>query len=67
MVPTEQITEDRLGRWTKRLSDAHATPVVLVALGHDHNKGLPVVCTTEDIGNQELSALLRYAASALDE
>lgn len=66
-VPTEEITEERLARWKKRLSEAHATPVVLVAIGHDEHKGRPVICTTEDIKDSDLAHLLLYAAKELHE
>lgn len=65
MVPTEQITEERLGRWKRQLNEAHATPVVLVAVGHDHNSGRLVLYTVEDVSDEQLAAFLRYVLSAL--
>ena len=48
MVPTEQITDERLNRWKERLRESHATPLCLIGIGHDHNSGTPVVVTLEE-------------------
>lgn len=65
MVPTEQITDERLDRWKKRLSESHSTPILLMGVGHDHVFGRPVLCTTEDITNEQLCVFLRAAIDAL--
>lgn len=66
MVPTENITNERLRRWAKKLAIEHATPTVLVGIGHDHKSGRLVVCTVEDISNDELRAMLVYALKELE-
>jgi len=48
MVPTDSITKERLEKWAARLKEAHATPVFLLGVGHDHNLGRPVLCTLEE-------------------
>ena len=57
MVPTEQITDERLDRWKKRLSESHATPIALIGIGHDHVSGQRVLCTVEHISTEELREL----------
>jgi len=59
-------TDERLGRWKNKLSAAHATPVCLIGVGHDHNTGQLVVCTTEEINDAELALMLRYALREIE-
>ena len=61
MTPEEikAICVERLGRWTSRLTEHHATPMVLVGVGHDHKKGQVVVLTTEQMSDQEVIAFLK--------
>jgi hypothetical protein len=66
MTPEEiqALTEERLRRWTARLVAEHATPMVLVAVGHDHASGKIVICALEDgpmSEDEAIRALLRYA------
>ena len=64
----QALTEERLRRWTARLVAEHATPMVLVAVGHDHALGKIVICTLEDGPFSEaryLRGLLRYASEHL--
>src|SRR5436309_5857950 len=42
------ICEDRLARWTEKLVGEHATPVVLVGVGHDARKGMLVICAVDE-------------------
>jgi len=67
MMPVEQITAERLLRWSKRLSQAHATPILLVAVGHDEVSGQIVLCTLdeEELTNSKLRAFLEYAIKEL--
>ncbi len=48
MVTTEEITEERLKRWKLKMSASHATPLVLLGVGHDHMSGKFVVCTLDE-------------------
>ena len=59
------ICDERLGRWTQRLVGEHATPVLLVGVGHDHKEGAVVLCTLEDMSDVELLLFLRGAAHNL--
>jgi hypothetical protein len=61
----ESICQERLGRWTKRLVEEHSTPVVLVAVGHDHKKGQLTICTTEEMTDPEIKLFLEGALSRL--
>lgn len=61
------ITRERLDRWAERLAGEHATPAVLVGVGHDHREGNLVLCVTEDGPSEaEIAAFLRWAARQLD-
>jgi len=65
MISTEEIEaicQERLGEWTKRLVGEHATPIVLVGVGHDHKSGQLVLCTTEEMSNDEI---MNFLAGAL--
>ena len=61
-VPTEKITTERLESWAKHLADEHATPLALVAIGHDEKSGQIVICAVEDVADADLAHLLMGAA-----
>lgn len=65
MVPTEQITKERLDSWKARMKESNATPVLLVGVGHDQTSGQLVICTVEDIANDYLRSLLVFALQEL--
>jgi hypothetical protein len=67
MVPVAQIVDDRLARWAIRMKESHATPVMLVGIGHDHVSGQIVLCTLdeEEFDIEKLKAFLRYALAEL--
>lgn len=67
-IPTERITRERLAGWAKRLEQSHATPIALFAAGHDHNKGLLVVCTLDEpeLDRAALCGLLRSALQQIE-
>lgn len=64
-VNVRKITHERLGSWEKRLVNSHATPALLLGVGHDHVKGQLVVCVTEDRSNEEIILLLQGAITEL--
>jgi hypothetical protein len=68
-VPVDAINAERLERWRKRLSDSHATALITIGIGHDHNLGALVLCAPEETqghpSNAELAAMLRWAADEL--
>ncbi len=69
MVPVEQITKQRLERWSAHFLKAHATPLLLIGMGHDHNIGQVVICTleAEDLDKEQLRKLLLFALDNLPE
>lgn len=65
MVNAKAINDERLGRWKIQLNRKHATPVLLLGIGHDHNSGNLTLLTTEDITDEELKLFLEYALKSL--
>jgi len=65
-VPVEHITPERLERWSKCLTELHATPLVLVAIGHDHVSGELTVLTCEEMSDRDLCTILRGALAVLE-
>ncbi len=65
MVNVKFINDERLGRWKNQLNRRHATPIVLVGVGHDHNSGEVTVLCTEERTDDELITLLEGAAQKL--
>jgi len=61
------ICDERLGKWTQRLVDEHATPVIVVGVGHDHRNGALVVITLEEMDDQQLLLFLHGAAEHLEK
>jgi len=68
MVPVEEITQRRLDRWGRLLCQAHATPVVLVGLGHDLVSGQIVLCTLDEpeMSRELICCFLRSALANLE-
>ena len=64
-VPTESITKGRLKGWARRLAQEHATPIVLVGVGHDEKQGQLVVLTVEDMDDEMLAGSLAFALEQL--
>jgi hypothetical protein len=64
-VDTKKITHERLGRWGKKLATSHATPALLLGIGHDHVSGQVVICVTEDRTDQEIILFLQAAIDEL--
>jgi hypothetical protein len=66
-VNVKAITDERLQSWAKQLVDAHATPVLLVGVGHDHVSGQIHVVVTEDMTPVQIRAFLKAALKAFDK
>lgn len=62
-VDTEAITRERLARWAERLRERHATPLVLVGVGHDERSGQVTVVAVDEaeVPDEVVAACLRYA------
>jgi hypothetical protein len=56
-----EICKERLAGWTEQLVGEHATPVILIGVGHDHKSGQLTVVTTEDLPNDAVAAFLEGA------
>lgn len=61
----EQINRERLEQWATRFADEHATPVILVGIGHDHKAGSIVIETTEEMSDELVASFLRKALMLL--
>jgi hypothetical protein len=59
------ICRERVRNWNRRLVEEHATPALHGRVGHDHNSGAVVICTTEDMHDEYLRAFLRKALAEL--
>lgn len=60
-VQTERITRERLDEWAQTLAEHHATPILLVAIGHDETTGQLHVCVPEDVSSATIRQLVAYA------
>lgn len=58
---------DRLDSWSQLLVKDHATPALLLGIGHDHKSGSLFICTVQDMAKQDIEKLLRIALERLDE
>lgn len=59
----KSINVKRLSSWGDRLTENHATPVLLLGIGHDHKSGQINVLVTEDMSDAEI---LLFVKKALD-
>lgn len=63
-----KINIERMNSWSNKLTNHHATPIVLLGVCHDHNEGQIVILTTEPsvITNQVLLEFLKKAVKELE-
>jgi hypothetical protein len=61
-VPVEQIIRERFEEWARLAIECHATPVVLLCVGHDEHSGELHVIAAEGLPSLDLAALLLKAA-----
>jgi hypothetical protein len=61
----DEIVTTRLDSWKALMVKHHATPVVAVAVGHDHNSGQIRVLTVEDLNDKEMILFLETALQLL--
>jgi hypothetical protein len=61
-----KINIERLTRWKDRLNNAHATPLLLIGVGHDHKNGQLTICATEERTDQEILLLMKEAVRMLE-
>lgn len=62
-----QINVERLGNWTHKMVSSHATPMLLIGVGHDHVSGKRVICTLEDMRDDVVTAFLLETANQFSE
>lgn len=67
MVNIKQINDERLGRWKNQLNRKHATPILIVGVGHDHNQGDLIILTTEERSDNDILQILLSIASSLKQ
>jgi hypothetical protein len=63
----EAICTERLDEWKKDLVEAHSTPVLMLAVGHDHVSGEIHILIPEDITTQQVRQFLVYAVGAITQ
>jgi len=66
-VPTEKITAERLEKWKVHFAREHATPLVLIGIGHDENSGGLVTCMVEGVPACQLAIILMQVANRTPE
>lgn len=49
-----RITTERLARWGSRCRECHSTPYLLLAFGHDHVSGRPLLVALEDASDDDI-------------
>ena len=59
------INLNRLQGWHSKLNAEHATPVVMVACGHDEKAGTVNILVPEDISLSQVATILEGAAAGL--
>jgi hypothetical protein len=67
MVPTERITKERLASWEEKFRIQHATPILLVGIGHDWNSGQGVACVVDETDPALKAMLATYLRAVLKE
>jgi hypothetical protein len=64
-VQTSRITRERLDEWAETLDQAHATPMLMVAVGHDEQVGEMHVIVPDGVDRDQVKIFLRAALREL--
>ncbi len=64
-TPIEETTAGRLESWRKRLKENHATPLLLIGVGHGERSGQLVICVPEGVDDDLLLGSLLFAIETL--
>ncbi len=59
-VELDWICREQMNRWRRRAVEAHATPVLMLSVGHDQHSGALGVHITEDLPDDQLVALTKF-------
>lgn len=62
----QEISCERLQRWTFKLFSEHSTPAILIGIGHDHKSGQITVCVPENFSNDDIINILELAILRLE-
>jgi len=61
----DKINRERLEVWRAGLTQAHATPAILIGVGHDHEAGQVHLCIPENLPLEFVIAQLQSTILAL--
>ena len=63
----QEIGEERVASWVVKFVEEHATPFVMVGIGHDHKSGNIVLVTVDDdiASRRTVKAILQKAIQLL--
>jgi len=60
------LCRERMANWMEYLASKHATPAVIVGVGHDHVSGVLFVCCPQDMPESMLLDMMRGAVEILE-
>lgn len=66
-VDVKSITTERLGRWRKHMIERHTTPMLAVAVGHDHAEGEIHFYIPDGVEMEKVRLLLAMAIELMDQ
>ncbi|KKN78151.1 hypothetical protein LCGC14_0353780 [marine sediment metagenome] len=61
------ITKGLMRQWTTNLIHKHHTPVLVVGIGHDQEKGKISVISVAEMSNDEIAMMLRVALATVEK
>ncbi len=61
----EKIVTERLTAFGRMMVDNHATPLIAVGIGHDHEKGKHHVVRPDGMSDEQMSDLLHAIANKI--
>jgi hypothetical protein len=62
-----KISSARLADWLEVMVADHATPVVLVGVGHDKKVGCTSICVPEDLGEADILVYLKAIVGKMEK
>ncbi len=60
-----KICDQRLALWTIKMIQEHATPLLMIGIGHDQSSGKVSIYTVEDMADEHIIQALQFALGEL--
>lgn len=65
LVPVEDVNKRRLDEWQQELNKVHATALLCIGIGHDHESGKAHLCMPDSVSEEWIIVHLEFVLRQL--